>query len=141
MIRTVVLVIGLGILFHSSTLGQIKVSNNSKLFFVENSESEPSESANSTVRDFFDLAQQGKRAAWEALIAGTCFAEGKPKEYVNRWYNQLAITKVTFDIIEILSPKTDQKIIHYTTSGEPDIKKTIVLIREKERWKIYQADI
>ncbi len=139
--RTVLLVVAFGIFFMSSTYAQYHISNNEKLHLANNSEIEVANTPITTVHDFFNLAQKKQRIEWEKLLAKNCYNEGKPNEYVDQWFKKLANHKTNYLIAEISSTKTNQKIIYYSTSQKPDDKKPIVLVKEKEQWKIFSVDL
>jgi hypothetical protein len=139
--RTVLLMVSLGTIFLGTINAQIKISSNNKLILANASEDELSESVDATVRDFFNLAQNSQRAEWEQLLASNCFKDGIPQEFVNNWFDHLACQKVNYTIVEMSSPKTNQRIISYTSSPVSDKKKTMVLVKEKGRWKVYHAGI
>ena len=139
--RTVLLVVTLGIAFLGNANAQYNISSNEKLFLASASEVERTDHATATVQNFFNLAQKGQRSEWEQLLARNCYKDGIPREYVNRWFDHLAHHKVKYTIGEISSPKTNQKIIYYSSSGDSNEKKIMVLVKEKGRWKIYHADL
>ena len=139
--RAVVLMVSLGIVFLAPIQAQIKVSSNNKLILANTSEAELSESVDEVVREFFNLAQNGQRSQWEQLLARNCYKDDIPREFVNNWFDHLACQKIKYTIVEMSSPKTNQRIIHYASSSESNTKKTMVLVKEKGRWKIYHAGL
>jgi hypothetical protein len=139
--RTVVLMVLIGIVFLSAIQAQFKISSNDKLSLNNGPKTEHAESVNSTIENFFGLAQNGQRSEWEKLLASNCYKDGVPKEYVNSWFSFLSCQKTKYTIIETSSPKTNQRIIHYFSRPDTNNKKTIVLVKEKGRWKIYHAGL
>jgi hypothetical protein len=139
--RTVVLMVSFGILFLGTINAQFKISSNDKLSLDNKPKDEHTESANSTVKDFFNLAQNGQRSEWEKLLASNCYKDGIPREYVNRWFNILASQQTEYTIVKMSSPKTNQRIINYSSISDTNSQKTIVLVKEKGRWKIYHAGL
>ena len=137
--RAVVLMISIGIVFLAPINAQIKVSSNNKLILANASEDELSESVDATVGEFFNLAQNSQRSEWEQLLASNCYKDGVPREFVNSWFDHLAGQKIDYIIVEMSSPKTNQRIIYYSSSPESNKKKTMVLVKEKGKWKVYHA--
>lgn len=139
--RTVVLMVSIGIIFLGPIHAQFKISSNNKLLLTNASEAELAESPSSTAQEFFKLPQNGQRSEWEHLLASNCYKDGVPQEFVNNWFNFLASHKTEYRITEMSSPKTNQKVIYYSSSPESEKKKTMVLVKEKGKWKIYHAGL
>jgi len=139
--RTGVLAVIFCLVISGHTFAQYYISSNEKLFLANASKTETPESALTTAHNFFNLGQIGQRAAWEELLAGTCFKDNKPCDYVNSWFDELSNGKTKFTILKTSSPKTNQKIIHFVSEQSPDENKAMVLVKEKSRWKIYHAGL
>ncbi len=139
--RTVVLIAIIFFVISGNTYAQYHVSSNEKLFLANAPKAEQIESAETTAQNFFKLAQKGIRGEWEQLLASNCFKENVPCDYVNLWFDYLSYHKMSYSIVKISSPKTNQKIIQYVSSLEPDEKKRMVLIKEKGEWRIYHAGL
>lgn len=139
--RNVLLMVSLGIIFLSTINAQFKISSNNKLILTNPPKGELAETADATIQEFFHLAQNGQRSEWEHLLASNCFKNGILREYVNDWFDQLAMQPIQYTIIEMSSPKTNQKILHYTSSPGSQKKKTMVLVKEKGSWKVYHAGL
>ena len=139
--RTVVLMFLLGMLFPGIIEAQFNISSNDKLSLANKPESEKTEPADTIVENFFYLPQNGERYEWEKLLASNCYKNGLPREFVNRWFNFLVNRKISYSILKISSPKTNQKIISYSSSVDSNKRRTMVLIKEKGKWKIYQAGL
>lgn len=139
--RTFLLMVSLGIIFLGTINAQFKISSNNKLILTDPPEAKSAETANATAQDFFYLAQNGQRSEWERLLASNCYKNGVPREYVNDWFDHLALQQIKYTIIEMSSPKTNQKILHYSLSTGSKKKKTMVLVKEKGSWKVYHAGL
>lgn len=123
--------LSLGLVFLVPLNAQIKVSSNNKLFLANTSEEELRESVDAVLMGFFNLAQNGQRSEWEKLLASNCYKDGIPRKFVNSWFDSLAFQKTKYTIEEISSPKTNQRIIQYSSSPGTNKNKIIVLIKEK----------
>lgn len=139
--RTVLLMVSLGTIFLGTINAQFKISSNNKLVLTDPSEAKSVETANATVQEFFNLAQNGQRSEWERLLASNCYKDGVPRKYVNDWFDHLALQQIKYTIIEMSSPKTNQKVLQYSSSPGSKKNKTMVLVKEKGSWKVYHAGL
>jgi hypothetical protein len=141
MVKTLIFVVILGAVFMGSACAQYHVSSNEKIYLASAPVKEQAESASTTVQKFFLLAKDGQRSEWEKLLARNCFDENIIRGYANDWYKNLVRNDYPYHILKITSPKTNQKIVQYSSDSGSSKKKTMVLVREKGQWKVYHADI
>jgi hypothetical protein len=141
MVRTVILTIIFATLILSNTHAQYKITSNNKVVLEKAAKAESSDPAIITANNFFDLAKSGNRSEWDRLLAKNCYKDGLPRDFANRWFDQIACHNKKYSITETASPKTNQKIFYYGSQPGGKNPKSLVLVKEKGELKIYYANL
>jgi len=121
---------------------QYKISSTTPPLLTGTTEENKPDEALITAIQFFELAKEGKRSEWENLLSKECFNNKVPKDYVNRWFNQLTNSEHQYRILrENPSPRTNQKILYYACSLDKKKERPMVLVKEHGMWKIFHLKL
>jgi hypothetical protein len=118
-----------------------KVSNNQKLLLALSADHIPEDEARTAADKFFGLASQENRKEWEKTLSQDFFDEnGQPKEKLDRLWQRLTLqTEHYLFLKEIPAVKTNQKTYIFSSKqlNRKNTEKTIVLIDEHGKWKVF----